>query len=523
MGKFFNTTGPCNPDDHYMLSPSSRLVGAQLSRYINQKLFWVLHAPRQTGKTTFLQSWMREINGSDKAIACYVSVERCQEFPKAEDSIPAICDAIQAYASVFLDDSLVPEKPNGETASQLDLTLRAWAKLVAPKPLIVLFDEVDVLQDQAMVSFLRQLRGGFAARGIGKFPVSVALVGMRDLKDYLVKSKDGKSLNPGSPFNIKEDSASLENFSRDDVHALLNQHTTETGQKFETKALDLVYDLSGGQPWLVNSLAKKCVWHIVKEETKGIVTVEHIRTAKEMLISDRAVHLDSLAERLRDPRVKKIVQTILTGDSKPEVMRGDDFRYTLDMGLVDLKNGTPSISNPIYREVIARVLSEEYQLSIPEPEFTWKNADGTLDMTALMKEFQKFWSWHSDVWEEKADYTEAFPHLLVMAFLQRVINGGGRVEREYAAGRGRVDLAVEYGGVWNVIEIKLVHPRMGRQITLEQGLEQVNRYRDIIDSTCSAWLVLFDRTPAGRQKSWEERLSWDEIKTDKGAVTVVGG
>ena len=66
---FFNTTGPCNPEDHYMLSPEERLIGGQLSRYINSKLYWVLHAPRQTGKTTFLQAWMREINAGGEQVA----------------------------------------------------------------------------------------------------------------------------------------------------------------------------------------------------------------------------------------------------------------------------------------------------------------------------------------------------------------------------------------------------------------------------------------------------------------------
>ena len=62
MSRFFNTTGPCNPERHYMLPAHERLVGASLDRYIKNELYWVLHAPRQTGKTTFLQSWMREIN-----------------------------------------------------------------------------------------------------------------------------------------------------------------------------------------------------------------------------------------------------------------------------------------------------------------------------------------------------------------------------------------------------------------------------------------------------------------------------
>jgi hypothetical protein len=162
------------------------------------------------------------------------------------------------------------------------------------------------------------------------------------------------------------------------------------------------------------------------------------------------------------------------------------------------------------------------QLAIPAPEFIWQKPDGSLDMEALLKEFQSFWRRHADLWEAKADYTEAFPHLLLMAFLQRVVNGGGRIEREYAAGRGRMDLAVLYGGVWSIIEIKLVHPGDGRAVTVDDGLKQVLRYRDTIDNKASAWLVVFDRTPAGRTRSWDERLTWETRQTESGSVTVVG-
>ena len=149
MARFFNTTGPCNPDDHYMLPPERRLIRAQLNRYIDAKLYWVLHAPRQTGKTTFLISWMKAINAGDEAVACYVSVEACQEFPRAEDAIPAICSAIQSYADTFLGKALVPAVPDEPIPMMLSGILKAWSALVAPKPLVVLFDEVDVLKDQA--------------------------------------------------------------------------------------------------------------------------------------------------------------------------------------------------------------------------------------------------------------------------------------------------------------------------------------------------------------------------------------
>ncbi|MDR1865174.1 MAG: AAA family ATPase, partial [Bacteroidales bacterium] len=294
--RFFNTTGPCHPEMHYMLPPEERLMGAQLARYIRDQLYWVLHAPRQTGKTTFLQSWMREINAGSEAVSCYVSVERCQGVPEVDRAIPAICDAIRdAAEKVGLP---VPEQTAGNAISALNDILTDWAKLVNPKPLVVLFDEVDVLVDEALISFLRQLRGGFASRGVGRFPVSIALVGMRDLKDYISKAKDGKPVNPGSPFNIKADSAVIGNFGREAIARLFAQRTAETGQQITAEALNYVWEQSKGQPWLVNSLFKRATMRILDEDSTETVTIEHIRQAREQMIQARETHLDALAVRL---------------------------------------------------------------------------------------------------------------------------------------------------------------------------------------------------------------------------------
>ena len=83
---------------------------------------------------------------------------------------------------------------------------------------------------------------------------------MRDLRDYPIRSKDGVSLNPGSPFNIKRDSATLNLFTREDIRELVVQHVQETGQEFSAEALDAVWEFTRGQPWLVNALLQKCTW-----------------------------------------------------------------------------------------------------------------------------------------------------------------------------------------------------------------------------------------------------------------------
>ena len=518
--RFFNTTGPCNPDDHYMLPPQDRLVGAQLHRYIRDKLYWVLHAPRQTGKTTFLQSWMREINSGNEAVACYVSVERCQGISDVKRAMPGIYHAIRKYASDF--DLPVPETDNNDPVSILDEVLRQWAEIVAPKPLIVLFDEVDVLEGETMISFLRQLRGGFASRGIGKFPVSIALVGMRDLKDYITASKDGEQPNPGSPFNIKEDSAVLSNFNREDIAHLFAQRTSENGQQITPEALDYVYEQSKGQPWIVNSLFKRATLQILPEESVVTVTLKHIEDARYQMILARETHLDALAVRLKNQIIRDVIEPILIGESDPDLAESDGFRLCLDLGLVAIERGTPAIANPIYREVIARHLTYGQQLAIPEPGWQWEKTDGSLDMDRMMQEFQKFWRRHADIWESKSKaksgYTEAFPHLLLMAFLQRVLNGGGHIERECAAGRGRMDLCIDYKGRSYIIEIKLIRNYNHPQTVREEGLEQIRAYRDKLAPEAPAYLAIFDRRSKTKKKSWDERISWEK----DGDVTVLG-
>ena len=146
--------------------------------------------------------------------------------------------------------------------------------------------------------------------------------------------------------------------------------------------------------------------------------------------------------------------------------------------------------------------------------------NGELDMDRLLLEFQKFWRRNSEIWEQKADYTEAFPHLLLMAFFQRVLNGGGEIDREYAAGRGRMDLIVKYAEKCYIIEIKIIYYYDTPVAVREEGLEQIQQYRDKIDVSVPAYLVIFDRRPKAKELSWDEKISWTVDETS--GVTVLG-
>jgi len=181
----------------------------------------------------------------------------------------------------------------------------------------------------------------------------------------------------------------------------------------------------------------------------------------------------------------------------------DDIEYVRDLGLI--AQGWPlRIANPIYGEVIPRQLTYGTEAMIVQDASWFVRPDGGLDLSALLAEFQAFFRQHSEHWVERFDYREAGPQLLLQAFLQRIVNGGGRIEREYGLGRLRTDLYVWWpfpGGAQKaVIELKLLHKSL--EATLTQGVRQTLEYADRC-GTDEAHLLIFDRRP---DRSWEDKL-----------------
>jgi hypothetical protein len=260
-----------------------------------------------------------------------------------------------------------PEAPEGQRINE---ALSFWAKN-APRPLVVFLDEMDALENNVLISALRQLRSGYPLRG-HSFPTSLAVIGLRDVRDYKVMSGGSPHLGTPSPFNIAVRSLTLRNFTEAEVRELLSQHTAETGQVFTEEALRLVFDLTQGQPWLVNALAKVAVEELVKDMACPILP-EHIEQAKEILIERRQTHLHQLTDKLREERVRRVIAPMLAGGTLDDVPE-DDRQYVVDLGLVrrDPDAGLV-IANPIYREVIPRALAGGPQDTLP-PIVCWNHS-----------------------------------------------------------------------------------------------------------------------------------------------------
>jgi hypothetical protein len=348
MPRWFNTAGPCDQSDHYMLPALRRLP--EVHRLVEQHGYFTVHAPRRVGKTMVLKALAEELTASGRYAALHFS---CDEATAAGDDFAeaqrAILAGIRRSAELDLPAGLHPPPfPEAPATSLLGEALSDWAR-VCPLPLVLLFDEVNALRGRSLLGVLRQLRAGFPDRPAA-FPSSVVLCGLRDVRDYKVPTGERGQMGTASFFNVTVDSLILRNFTRDEIAALYQQHTDDTGQVFLPEAIDRAFYWTQGQPWLVNALARQMVEHLVPDRSQAFTAV-HVDDAKESLVRCQDTHLDSLAERLREPRVQRILKPILAGLALRDVPE-DDLRFVQDLGLVRMaREGGWEIANPLYQEM----------------------------------------------------------------------------------------------------------------------------------------------------------------------------
>ena len=524
MERFFNNAGPIQPENHYHIDPLTRLDWADIQQLIAGQRYFVLHAPRQTGKTSTLLAMMAALNEEGRYACAYANIEAAQAARgDVAQGIPTACSAIAASLALYLKRPELEawyrrEAQDIEAQERLAGLLRYWA-VTTPKPTVLFLDEVDALVGDTLISLLRQIRSGYAQRPQA-FPQSIVLCGVRDVRDYRIHQGDGEVITGGSAFNIKAKSLRMGNFSFEEVKALWLQHTEATGQLFEEAIFPELWEDTAGQPWLVNALGYEVTWELrAKRDRRQPITLADYKEAREILIQSRATHLDQLIDKLREPRVHSVISALLAGEEEELNVSPHDLEYVEDLGLIRVRPGV-RISNRIYREVIPRELTWAAQVMISNQEQAWYVTSGhRLDMPRLLAAFQQFFRENVEAWIGRFDYREAGPQLLMQAFLQRIVNGGGRINREYGLGRRRTDLFIEwpldegrglYGPIQRiVIELKIL--RGALETVIEQGLAQTADYAAGVGAD-EAHLVIFDRVPGNswEEKIWRREESWGE-------------
>ncbi|MDR1039526.1 MAG: AAA-like domain-containing protein [Deltaproteobacteria bacterium] len=557
--KEFNISGICNPLEHYMLPALNRIPN--ICDMIRGKYYFIIHAPRQSGKSTFIEILNDKINASESFYSFRCSLANVSELTDSELAMSQVFNAVNRSLSVspvpalsslaFKFDHLCNMKQDIKIHQ---LLFHLCSEL--DKETVIIFDEIDSLKGPPLISFLGQLREAYLDRRHFtplRFPRSIALVGLRDIVDYNVKFNPGdESSETASPFNVVTKKFTLNNFTIDDIASLYGQHTEATGQVFRREAIERAWFWSEGQPWLVNALAREVITEQFQNDYSDDVTPTDIDQAAMTLISSKSSHFMSLKKRLEEVRIRRVVEATVFGIGKlrktiNDLIPEDDFQYAVDLGLlkrVQDEDQPFQPSNPIYGEIIFNVLTSALKYHIPsELSRPWTNGMD-LDLSGFIKSFQLFWSKHSEMMSYTnavfknldngiADYisnipvngiqisvpkftdyikdsfnsiaNESISQLVLFAFMQTLkFQGVEVIAREYPLGNRRLDICLYYKDIPYPVELKI------KGVTaLKQSLRQLHDYMDKCMAT-DGWLVIFD---LDRNKTWENKIKNFDIKS----------
>lgn len=511
--KKFCISGPIIEEKSYFLP--ERLNWQEFTTYIESQYYFVIHAPPYSGKTTAVRELAEHLNSDGKYVALYVNAEPAQA---AQDDIEAalieivhqIADTLSEFPEYSTIASALRDMTKQEKHGSLTFLGNAlrFASQSIDKPVVLFLDEFGCLIGDSRLSVLRQIRSGFIDRP-DHFPQSLCLISSRDVRDYKIWSKDENAYIATPPFNIKAFSLRLPDFTLGDIETLYSQHTEATGQEFTEEAIEHVFFLTRGQPWLVNALAEEACFTLMLDRTQPI-TKELIEHAKDSLILRRETTIPSLSTMLEDPGVSQIMDAILSGERITQTFTSDDIQYCQNYGLLSDTAPILEIANTIYQQIIPDILASTLQQCIV-PERNPVTADGALSMTQLIEDFVEFYREVSLAWLDNIQYRESGPYIIMLAYLQRIVKGHGKIHREYALGRGSIDLFVTWKEQKFVLELKTMHG----ESTLAEGLEQVAGYMRKTDS--EGHLIIFDRDTT---KSWNEKISEEVVGFESQTIHV---
>lgn len=489
MRKYFNTTGACDPEQHYMVDLQSRL--AAIKRMVDRGQYFVINRARQYGKTTILQALCEYLKDEYYVISLDFQSLSHTDFESEVSFIRNFARILLQVTSrecVILSEikksleMLSMDKIANANLNFLFECLSDWCAK-SEKPVVLLIDEVDsASNNQVFLDFLAQLRGYYLHRKRQPTFHSVILAGVHDVRNIRRKIRPDIEHKANSPWNIAAQFRVDMSFHTSEIAAMLAEYEQDcaTGMCVEEMA-QLIYDYTAGYPFLVSRICQ-----ILDEELEDVYdgapwTREGFYAAIRMLLKEQNPLFESLANKLNDyPELKEMLYTML--------FCGKDISYNIlhpaisiavMFGFLKEKDGKAVISNRIFETLLYNFFLSEDELGGVD---IYRNAqqdknqfikNGTLDMERVLEKFVLHF--HDLYGDQPERFVEDDGRRYFLLYLRPIINGTGNyyVEAE-TRNHERTDVIVDYRGEQFVIELKIWR---GNSYN-ERGEEQLAEYLD---------------------------------------------
>jgi hypothetical protein len=457
MKKKFNTTGSCNPAQHYMVDTSKKL--AQIEEYIEDGSYFTINRARQFGKTTTLDLLFNRL--SDRYEVIQLSFEIGDTiFNSVKDFCDGFDDKVSNAFGLTLEQvAFWRNEMKSESFEGLSAKISAFCSEQS-KPVVLLVDEVDKSTDnQLFLNFLGMLRNKYlerSRRGMNSTFHSVILAGVYDVKNLKLKLRPEEERKYNSPWNIAADFDVDMTFHPDEIITMLNEYEVEHNTGMDKEFIsNEIYKYTSGYPFLVSKICELIDRRFEKDWSERGIQM----AVKEIVKGNSGTLIDDISKNLENnEELRSFMYSISVNGQKytytlidPVVRVADMFSYIKDV------EGKTAIHNLIFEECFQQYFALAYdrqnagKISVTQGEYV---LNGKLNMPYVIERFQSLI--RNEYRNTDDEFLERQGRLLFLCFLKPIVNGTGfyYVEPETRDG-GRMDLVVSFGGEEFVIELKI--------------------------------------------------------------------
>ncbi|BBE31119.1 hypothetical protein OSSY52_12600 [Tepiditoga spiralis] len=438
----FCTSGPVDRETCYYAERPKIMEKALI--YIESWRYFTVSAPRQTGKTTFLNDIVEKTK--DKYLPIFISFESYGN-KNIEQFLKTLTKDIIEDIEYRHNIKLEIETPK-EIDEIRDIIMEIYEK--TGKEVILMIDEFERFKNEELINdFLHVIRSIYHKKQLHKLR-SLILISVGYLSGVLEDS--------ASPFNIAEH-IEVPYFTKEQVYNLLNQHESETKQNFEEEVKRLIWENAAGQPGLTNALANDLVEE--KAKNKKIITKEHFEKTyfdfTKKYIQKNIENVISKAKKERD----LIIKILFDPETMDFDISDERIKYLYLNGVIDEYNGKCCVKVPLYYKKLYGYFKpqingeKKYMATFKDTTNEYIKEEGTLDLNKLIKRYTKYIKTRGAIMFKGRNYYEGVYQYNLDQFLSLYVEAAnGKVYPETQVGGGRIDLLINFNNKEYLIEVK---------------------------------------------------------------------
>ena len=472
----FNTTGVCNPEQHYMVDLAERL--AQVRILVDAGNYFTINRARQFGKTTTLNALTGYLNHEYYVVSMDFQMQMSNAKFKNENSFAL------AFAKAFIVSFRVNKKSEGSVyeaaisrfaesfstapdSYELVELFQALSALCGdlPEDVVLMIDEVDsATNHQVFLDFLAQLRGYYINRSRFATFKSVILAGVCDIKNLKRKLRPDEEHKDNSPWNIAADFDIDMSFSPVQIREMLEGYEDDhkTGMDIEDMAQE-IYAYTSGYPYLVSRLCQLLDNQIRSSSDKGAWTRNDLLEAVRNLVKESNSLFDDMAKKVKDySELERLLYDILfCGRSIPYNLGTELVSIGTMFGFLKDDAGQVAISNRIFEIWFYNLFIAQEAINSDTYQAGQKNKNQFVDENGLNLELvlKKFVQHFTESFSNSTDkFIEDNGRKLFLLYIRPLINGSGNYYIEARTrSMGRTDLIIDFQGKQYIVEMKIWH------------------------------------------------------------------